>query len=332
MYACHVCRMPKTCKTVCSKEHQDPLHLPFCHEVRDRQPSRETLQAYFAGRRFLRGRLDDAVYRGLAIGEEFQQPFVWLAVTNKGAGQVNAAAIRILSDKMHVSMSTMGEHSFRSDPRLEGGGDACLYEGAMVRFTRNLEKTRGVVNGAVGRVEKYLERGICTVKLMSSGSRVLVHPMYDKKFGYFVPCVQGYATTIRRAQGMSLHCGCVYFDHSYPPDPGYGYVAISRFRTRAGCFLYGRIRQTDFIPVGANADTACMIRGRLSRSDDDGSDSELSHDEGQDSDVYSHGSAHYDDWSEGGFDVEADPEDFWQGYEGGERDAALDGALLGLIQ
>ena len=31
---------------------------------------------------------------------------------------------------------------------------------------------------------------------------------------------------------------------------GYGYVAVSRFRRRSGCYLYGRLRRADFLPIG----------------------------------------------------------------------------------
>ena len=243
---------------------EDPLHLPFCHHLRDHQPSRARLDDYFSCRRFLRHRMADAVRYGLAVGEGIGHPFVWLCVTNKGAAEVNAAAIRIIIEEKGISEDQVQAFSFRGDPRIDGGGDACLFPKALLRFTRNMDKTRGVVNGAVGEVEHFLSPGVCTVRLVSSESRVVLHPLYDKKHGYFLPCVQGYATTIRRAQGMSLHCGCLYFDHCYPPDPGYGYVGVSRFRTRDGCYLYGRIRETDFIPVGSTAETARMSRGRLS--------------------------------------------------------------------
>ena len=31
---------------------------------------------------------------------------------------------------------------------------------------------------------------------------------------------------------------------------GYGYVAVSRFKRRGGVYLYGKLRRTDFLPVG----------------------------------------------------------------------------------
>ena len=31
---------------------------------------------------------------------------------------------------------------------------------------------------------------------------------------------------------------------------GYGYVGVSRFKRRTGVYLYGKLRRTDFLPVG----------------------------------------------------------------------------------
>ena len=86
----------------------------------------------------------------------------------------------------------------------------------------------------------------------------------------FLPCCYGYATTIRRAQGASLSLGCIYFDQQYRcAGRGYGYVAASRFRTRGGCYLYGHMRRTDFLPVGGEGDDEVLERGYDSLSDDD---------------------------------------------------------------
>ena len=63
------------------------------------------------------------------------------------------------------------------------------------------------------------------------------------------PCTYGYATTIRRAQGSTLAKGALYFDHSYPPDRGYGYVGASRFTDPDLLFHYGPLRVTDWLPV-----------------------------------------------------------------------------------
>ena len=82
---------------------------------------------------------------------------------------------------------------------------------------------------------------------------------------------------------MSLSKGCVYFDLAFPPERGYAYVAVSRFRTQAGVFHYGRYRRSDWLPVGEGADDEQIDRGYASMSSDSdvpyGSDSEDSESE-----------------------------------------------------
>ena len=51
---------------------------------------------------------------------------------------------------------------------------------------------------------------------------------------------------------MTLDQGCVYFDLHFPPDRGYAYVAVSRFRTKSKVYHYGKIRRTDWLAVDQN--------------------------------------------------------------------------------
>ena len=139
----------------------------------------------------------------------------------------------------------------------------------MYRLTRNLDKARGFVNGALAVGYESL-RGdeVFVVRLLSSGNLALVHPVEDNG-QRFLPLTYGYATTVRRAQGASLDMGCIYFDQKRrAAGRGYGYVAVSRFKSREGCFLYGKLRQTDFLPVGEEKDSEIIERGVYSESDD----------------------------------------------------------------
>ena len=90
----------------------------------------------------------------------------------------------------------------------------------------------------------------------------------------FLPAVYGYATTIRRAQGTSLVHGALFFDHCYPPERGYGYVGASRFRSKRGLYHYGKIRRTDWLPVGEELDSEQLVRSLESEGESDGSDAE----------------------------------------------------------
>ena len=121
--------------------------------------------------------------------------FSWLCVTNEGATKVNRAALDLLgitSEDMKQCPS--------SDPKI-CSDTICTRSGLFVRLTQNLDKDRGYVNGTIGAVQDVLAKDIFTVKL-TTGNLVLVHPLSDGKGSSFLPCVYGYGTTIRRAQGM----------------------------------------------------------------------------------------------------------------------------------
>ena len=111
---------------------------------------------------------------------------------------------------------------------------------------------------------------------------VLVHPIRVGR-QVFLPCCYGYATTIRRSQGSSLHLGALWFDHCFPPERGYGYVGASRFRSRDGLFLYGRIRRSDWTPVATPKDHWALRRGCDSISTQSDNDSGRSDSDGCDS-------------------------------------------------
>ena len=90
----------------------------------------------------------------------------------------------------------------------------------------------------------------------------------------FLPCCYGYGTTIRRAQGASLVQGCLWFDqHKHAAGRGYGYVGVSRFRSRSGCYIFGKLRRTDFLPVG-EPDPAVEVLEREADSESENSDDE----------------------------------------------------------
>ena len=74
---------------------------------------------------------------------------------------------------------------------------------------------------------------------------------------------------IRRAQGADLFHGCVYMDQlKRVASRGYAYVACSRFKSKSGCYLYGRLRVSDFLPVGLPREDEITERGAESQSSD----------------------------------------------------------------
>ena len=117
------------------------------------------------------------------------------------------------------------------------------------------------MNGALARVFDELDNGVIIAQLVESGNMVLIHRMEEKGMA-FLSCCYGYATTIRRAQGASLVHGILYFDQKkHYAGRGYAYVGCSRFKSRAGCHLYGVLRQSDFLPVGADKEEEHWERG-----------------------------------------------------------------------
>ena len=52
-------------------------------------------------------------------------------------------------------------------------------------------------------------------------------------------------------------------------------IGVSRFKTRSGVYLFGKIRRTDFLPVAGDEEAEVTERGILSESsdgEDDGMD------------------------------------------------------------
>ena len=63
--------------------------------------------------------------------------------------------------------------------------------------------------------------------------------------------------------------GCIYFDQKkHHAGRDYGYVGVSRFKSRAGCHVFGKLRRTDFLPVGEDKEEEVLERGYYSKSSD----------------------------------------------------------------
>ena len=211
---------------------------------------------YF-GDRYWRGCLEEFVAKGMQLAASRGVPFTWLTATNRGASEVCAAALRLAG----ITDKELGQGYF-CDPATKSDLRIVAKPGVVVRLSRNFDKQRGFVNGAIGTVcESLRGNAVFTVRLQGTGNMVLVHPM-EEGGQRFLPCCYGYATTIRRAQGADLEHGCLYFDQlKRPAARGYGYVAASRFKTRCGCYLYGKLRTSDFLPVGPDLASEHLERG-----------------------------------------------------------------------
>ena len=251
------CERMETIELVTSYRSTCPEHLLFLNRIRDVQPDRPTLMEYFRERNWNDSSLEECVAYGLELAAARRKVFTWLTHTNQGSSSVCRAALahRGISDD-DLLAGYPGDPSSKSSLRI-----LCRH-GLLYRLTRNLDKRRGFVNGALAVcVESLKGHEVFIVRLVSSGNLVLVHPV-EEKGQRFLPLTYGYATTVRRAQGASLDMGCIYFDQKKrAAGRGYGYVAVSRFKSREGCFLYGKLRQTDFLPVGEGIESEIIERG-----------------------------------------------------------------------
>jgi len=207
---------------------------------------------------------------------EHGDPFVWICNTNKGVAKVSLAALRNLG----IAREDIERDGFPGDPSVKGSLPILARPGVWIRLTRNLDKARGFVNGALGQVDQVLRDDedvvVFSLRLLS-GTMVLVHPIcfHGKTF---LPCVYGYGCTVRRTQGLSLWHGALFLDGEvYPRPRGHGYVAVSRFRRAKGVFHYGPLRRSDWLPT-ARVEGEQDRPGDLSPRHWDHSDSEDSND------------------------------------------------------
>ena len=125
----------------------------------------------------------DAVTYGLDIYAHTRKLFVWLCVTNKGVSDVNLAAISQLDPP--ITEEDLISRGFPTDPNAGKNGYIVIRPGITIRLTKNIDKERGFVNGAIAVVCDVLVdynpsegRHTCifTARL-TTGTMILMHPV-----------------------------------------------------------------------------------------------------------------------------------------------------------
>ena len=101
--------------------------------------------------------------------------------SNAGVDFVNQTMLYILG-----LLDDCLKHGFPTDPNAGEVSRFYASPGLLVRLTRNLDKGRGFVNGAMGTVETILHQHgqtplVFTVKLSMTGVMVLVHPVWHDR-------------------------------------------------------------------------------------------------------------------------------------------------------
>ena len=128
----------------------DSEHLVFLNRIRSKQPDREVLSEYFAERQWTCD-LIEAVHRGLTIAASSRKAFMWLTSTNKGASEVCEAALTLLGITAQDLLQ-----GYLCDPNSKSPLRILAKPGIIIRLTRNFDKQRGFVNGAMAEIVESL--------------------------------------------------------------------------------------------------------------------------------------------------------------------------------
>ena len=220
---------------------RDRAMLDFLYWIRQHHASCRTISQFF-GDAVMSACPTSAARTARDLERDRDKKFTFLTVTNKEAARLNAA--RIEAEFPEAAARPL-EEKVPGDHKA-GAGYLALAPGMRVRLTQNMEKDRGFVNGALGVVEVMLHRSVFVVS-STTGVKILVHPVCIRG-KRFLPVAYGYATTIRRSQGMTLDMAGLRFDRRLP-DRGYAYVGASRVRAREDLWHVGKVRRTDWRPV-----------------------------------------------------------------------------------
>ena len=160
------------CRSACEKmqtvelktvyRSKDEPHLIFLNRIREEQPERPYLREYFGERHWERMPLETAVGLGMELAKEAGEPFAWLNCTNAGAAEVCKAALR------HKGIT--GEElqsGYFPDPTTKSDLRILARPGIIIRLSRNFDKKRGFVNGALAEVcESLRGNAVFTARLL----------------------------------------------------------------------------------------------------------------------------------------------------------------------
>ena len=154
----------------------DEEHLKFLNRIREKQPDRSLLTEYYGDRHWRQQSLEECVAMGMKLAEQEQEPFSWLTCTNNGASMVCRAAL----SRIGVAEADL-QSGYLCDPNTKSDLRIVAKPGIFVRLSRNFDKTRGFVNGAVAEVVESLDgNAVFIARLVGTGNLVLVHPITEQ--------------------------------------------------------------------------------------------------------------------------------------------------------
>ena len=147
---------------------EDPAHLLFLNRIRSCQPEKVVIRQYFQDRHWKKHlSLRACVRHGAKLAEERHAVFTWLACTNKGSAEVCRAALA----EVGLDQPAL-DAGYPCDPTSKSTLRIIVRPGIVLRLTRNLDKQRGYVNGALAViVQSLLGNAVFIAKLVGSGQK-----------------------------------------------------------------------------------------------------------------------------------------------------------------
>ena len=178
-----ICDQVETFELTVVHRTTDTTLLDLLSIIRCGQPSKYALREFF-GTRLLRQSISEAVAFGLNIQKQTGKLFVWLCVTNVGVRKVNLAAMSHIDSP--ITEEDLKRDGYDVDPNVGKEQKIILRPGLTIRLTRNLDKERGFVNGAIAVVRDVLvdynpsegrDTYVFTAQL-TTGAMILVFPVF----------------------------------------------------------------------------------------------------------------------------------------------------------
>ena len=190
---------------------KDVKFLRLQRAFRGAFPSARDVQ-HAVGQRLVSASLHESVFKFVTVHPDG----LMLAVSRRAVWDLNLLAIAALAEGV-PQVPVLVEH--HGEPR-----ELPVFEGMTLMITSNLQKTVGLVNGALGKV-LHVHRDLLVVQLENGN----VLPVHKLRFGNCAafPVHGGYAATIAKVQGRTLNTIGLWLDTA---APGAAYVAITRCR------------------------------------------------------------------------------------------------------
>ena len=157
--------------------------------------------------------------------------------------------LAVITADMESNPENYWEDGTLKDPRLLKGTQLPLHETMQVYFTRNVDKSRDIVNGMRGEVKAWDASVNAVQVLTKTGHLVWVYPWTDTELGnrtYF-PMKAGYATTILKVTGAELPHVTLWLDR--PKTPGAAYTGMSRLAYGRDLLIGGNVTRDHFMPA-----------------------------------------------------------------------------------